>query len=91
MLAKFSGLISLMLSESVKLSEGSVGSRVVEFIFSAILYVIPGSKTFAQNDVFFTTPDLIELLGSQLASVSIYALFLLAVCLIDFYRKEFNL
>ena len=91
LLAKFSGLISLMLSESVKLSEGSVGSRVVEFIFGTILYVIPGSKTFAQNDVFFASRDLIAMLGSQLTSVSIYALFLLAVCLIDFYRKEFNL
>jgi hypothetical protein len=80
-----------MLSESVKLSDGSVGSRVIEFIFSAILYVIPGSNTFAQNDVFFASQDLIAVLGSQLASVSIYALFLLAVCLVDFYRKEFNL
>ena len=35
--------------------------------------------------------DLLVMLGSQLASVSIYALFLLAVCLVDFYRKEFNL
>jgi len=91
LLAKFSGLISLMLTESVKLSEGSVSSRVIEFIFGAILYVIPGSKTFAQNDVFFASHDLIAMLGSQLASVSIYTLFLLAVCLVDFYRKEFNL
>ncbi len=91
LLAKFSGLISLMLTESVKLSEGSVSSRVIEFIFGAILYVIPGSRTFAQNDVFFASQDLIAMLASQFASVSIYALFLLAVCLIDFYRKEFNL
>jgi len=91
LLAKLSGLISLMLTESVKLSEGSVSSRVIEFIFGAILYVIPGSETFAENDVFFASHDLIVMLGSQLASVSIYALFLLMVCLIDFYRKEFNL
>jgi hypothetical protein len=80
-----------MLTESVKLSEGSVTSRVIEFIFGAILYVIPGSKAFADNDVFFASHDLITMLGSQFASVSIYALFLLAVCLVDFYRKEFNL
>ena len=91
LLAKFSNLISLMLTESVKLSEGSVTSRVIEFIFGAILYVIPGSEAFAENDVFFASYDLIAMLGNQLASVSIYALFLLAVCLIDFYRKEFNL
>jgi ABC-type transport system involved in multi-copper enzyme maturation permease subunit len=91
LLAKFSNLISLMLTESVELSEGSVVSRVIEFIFSAILYLIPGSRAFAENDVFFAGHDLIAMLGSQLATVSIYALFLLAVCLIDFYRKEFNL
>ena len=91
LLAKFSNLISLMLTESVELSEGSVTSRVVEFIFGAVLYVIPGSKAFAENDVFFANIDLIAMLGSQLASVSIYALFLLTVCLVDFYRKEFNL
>ena len=91
LLAKFSGLISLMLTESVKFSDGSVASRVIEFIFGAILYLIPGHEAFAENDVFFASHDLIAMLGSQLASVSIYALFLLAVCLIDFYRKEFNL
>jgi hypothetical protein len=91
LLAKFSNLISLMLTESVELSEGSVTSRVVEFIFGAVLYVIPGSKAFAENDVFFASYDLSAMLGTQLASVSIYGLFLLAVCLIDFYRKEFNL
>jgi hypothetical protein len=91
LLAKFSNLISLMLTESVKLSEGGVTSRVIEFIFSAILYVIPASKAFAENDVFFAGHDLSAMLGSQLATVSIYALFLLAVCLVDFYRKEFNL
>jgi hypothetical protein len=91
LLAKFSNLINLMLTESVKLSEGSVTSRVIEFIFSAILYVIPDHKAFAENDVFFVSHDLIAMLGNQLATVSIYALFLLAVCLIDFYRKEFNL
>jgi ABC-type Na+ efflux pump permease subunit len=91
LLAKFSGLISLMLTESVKFSDGSVASRAIEFIFGAILYLIPGHEAFAKNDVFFASHDLLAMLGSQLASVSIYALFLLAVCLVDFYRKEFNL
>ena len=91
LLAKFSNLISLMLTESIKLSEGSATSRVIESIFSAILYLIPGSRAFAENDVFFASHDFNAMLGNQLASVSIYALFLLAVCLVDFYRKEFNL
>ena len=91
LLAKFSGLISLMLIESVKLSEGSVTSRVVEFIFNAVLYVIPDNQAFAENDVFFAGYDLMTILGSQFTTVLVYALFLIVVCLVDFYRKEFNL
>ena len=91
LLAKLSGLISLMLAESVYLSDGSAASRTVEFIFNAILYVIPDSSSFAQNDVFFDATNLFVALGSQFLSVAVYALFLLAVCLVDFYRKEFNL
>jgi len=91
LLAKLSGLITLMLAESVKLSEGSVTSRVIEYIFSAILYVLPGTRSFAENDVFFNSLDLMALLGEQLLGVVVYALFILVVCLVDFYRKEFNL
>jgi hypothetical protein len=90
LLAKLSGLINLMLAESVRLSEGSAGSRAVEFIFSSILYLIPGNDSFADSDVFFQSIDLLATLGNQLSSVVVYALFLLAVCLVDFYRKEFN-
>ena len=90
-LAKLSDLIILMLDESVRLSDGSLTSRVVEFIFGAMLYLFPGTNTFARNDVFFENSDLLVILGSQLFSVSIYALFLLCVCLVDFYRKEFNI
>jgi ABC-type transport system involved in multi-copper enzyme maturation permease subunit len=90
LLAKLSGLISLMLAESVRLSEGSAGSRSAEFIFGSILYVIPGDGSFAESDVFFESIDLLAALGDQLFSVTIYALFLLAVCLVDFYRKEFS-
>jgi ABC-type Na+ efflux pump permease subunit len=91
LLAKLSGLIILMLAESVKLSEGSIFSRVVEFIFGAILYVIPGTGSFADSDVFFGYIDLMGRLHDQLLAVSVYVLFLAAVCLFDFYRKEFNL
>ena len=91
LLAKLSGLITLMLAESVKMSEGSATSRTVEFIFSSILYIIPGTDAFAESDVFFEARDLLAILGDQLLAVTIYSLFLLAVCLVDFYRKEFNL
>jgi hypothetical protein len=79
-----------MLAESVRLSDGSASSRALELIFGAILYVIPDTGSFAQNDVFFESADLLATFGDQLLSVSIYALFLLAVSLVDFYRKEFS-
>jgi len=91
LLAKLSGLVALMLNESVRLSDGSATSRFVDAIFSAILYLIPGTESFAENDVFFGNMELLSTIGTQLAAVSIYAAFLLCVCLIDFYRKEFNL
>ena len=90
LLAKLSGLISLMLAESVRLSDGSVASRTMDLIFGAILYVIPDVGSFAESDVFFGTLDLPAQLGEQFLSVVVYVLFLLAVCLVDFYRKEFN-
>ena len=91
LLAKLSGLITLIVAESVRMSEGSATSRAVEFIFNAILYVIPDLDSFADSDIFFAARDLPAMLGAQLLSVTVFALFLLAVCLIDFYRKEFNL
>jgi len=90
LLAKLSGLISLMLIETVRLSEGSVTSRMIEFIFGSILYVIPGVNSFAESDVFFNDFALLATLGDQFASVLVYALFIVAVCLVDFYRKEFS-
>jgi ABC-type transport system involved in multi-copper enzyme maturation permease subunit len=90
LLARLSGLIGLMLAESVRLSEGSAGSRAVEFIFGSILYLMPGTGSFADSDVFFEPVDLLAALGDQLFSVTVYSLFLLAACLVDFYRKEFS-
>jgi ABC-type Na+ efflux pump permease subunit len=90
LLARLSGLIMLMLAESVRLSDGSAASRTVEFIFGAILYLLPDASSFANNDVFFAPVDLLPVIGGQLLGVSIYAAFLLVICLVDFYRKEFN-
>ena len=91
LLAKLSGLIGQMLTESVRLSDGSAANRVTEWIYNGIVHVIPGLDAFALNDVFFESLNLTEILSDQLVTVTIYALFLLAVSLIDFYRKEFNL
>ena len=91
LLAKLSGLIGQMLAESVYLSDGGVANRFAELVFSGILHVIPRLDAFAQNNVFFEPHGLSAMLLTQLGTVSIYSLFLLVVCLIDFYRKEFNL
>ena len=91
LLAKLSGLIGLIVEESVRMAEGSAASRAVQFIFDAILYVMPDSTHFAQNDVFFAALEPFAALGQQALGVLVYGGFLLVVCLIDFYRKEFNL
>jgi ABC-type transport system involved in multi-copper enzyme maturation permease subunit len=90
LLAKLSGLISQMLAQSVELSDGAAANRFADFIFNGILHLIPRLEAFAQNDVFFEPRSLSALLLTQLATVSLYSLFLLAVSLVDFYRKEFN-
>ena len=92
LLAKFSGVISQILSESVELSDGSVSNQFAEWVFEGILHLMPGSQAFAQNNVFFDTSLLsLDLVFNQFFTVTIYAGFLISVCLVDFYRKEFNL
>ena len=91
LLARLSGLISQMLEESVRLSDGSLTSRFVDLIFNAILYLLPGLESFANNNIFFGNVDLLQSFSVQFFSTVIYALFLIAVCLVDFYRKEFSL
>ena len=91
LLAKLSGLITLIVAESVKMSEGSATSRFIEWIFNAILHIVPGTDSFADSDVFFGDLNLLAILGEQSLSVLVYSLFLVVICLVDFYRKEFNL
>ena len=91
LLSKFSGLISQMLERSVEYSGGSITSQFADWVFNGILYVIPRLETFAQNDILFSGIGMTEALIQQLQSAGMYFLFLLIVCLLDFYRKEFNI
>jgi len=91
LLAKLSGLIGQMLAESVYLSDGGMANRFAELVFGGILHIIPRLEAFAQNNVFFESHGLSTMLLNQLGTVSVYSLFLISVCLVDFYRKEFNL
>ena len=90
LLSKLSGLIGLMLSESVRLSEGGLSDRFVEGFFSIILYLLPGLQSFAQNNVYFEEISISATLATQLQSVVSYILLVVFACLLDFYRKEFN-
>lgn len=91
LLAKFAGVISQMLTESVKLTDGGVTNHFATWVFEGVLHLMPSAQAFAQNNVFFD-PSLLtlDLWLSQFMVVAIYAVFLVGVCLIDFYRKEFN-
>ena len=91
LLAKLAGLLRLIVAESVRMSEGSAASRAIEYFFNSILYLLPDADSFAESDVFFGGLDSLAALGEQSLSVAVYALFLIAVCIVDFYRKEFNL
>ena len=90
-LSKLSGLIRQMLDESVRLSDGGLANAFAEFIFNSILHVLPGLESFARNDVFFEDLEIMAILLMQFQTVSVYSIFIIMVCLIDFYRKEFNL
>ncbi len=91
LLSKLSVLIKQMIAESVYISDGSMANRFAEAVFSGILYLLPGLESFAQNDVYFSTMAMTSILVTQFQHVSVYAVFILAACLVDFYRKEFNL
>jgi ABC-type transport system involved in multi-copper enzyme maturation permease subunit len=92
LLAKLSGLISQILTESVKHSDGAAANRFADLVFNGILHLVPRLEAFAQNDVFFNeSQEFSTLLLGQLATVAIYIAFLIVVSLFDFYRKEFNI
>ncbi len=91
LLSKLSLLIKQMLAESTYLSDGSMVNRFAEAVFDGILYLLPGLESFAQTDVYFDNLLATPMLATQFQQVSVYVVFILAVCLVDFYRKEFNL
>lgn len=90
LLAKLSNLIVLMVSESVRLSDGSASTEFTSMVFSSILYLIPGTSSFADSDAFFGGINQAAALGEQLFSVFIYSCLLVAASLVDFYRKELH-
>lgn len=91
LLAKLSAIINQMLAYSIHYSDGSTRSEITDMVFQTILHVIPRLEAFAQNDLFYKNAGYGQALIEQSQAVSVYAVFILAVCMIDFYRKEFNL
>jgi len=90
LLAKLSELIRQMLSYAVEYSDSSAANQFAEAIFNFILNIIPRLDAFAQNDLFFKSTGLLEALILQSQTVAVYAIFLITVSLVDFYRKEIN-
>ncbi len=90
LLSKASSLIDLILSRSSQFYNEEGSFQFIQFLFTVIHYVLPGASYFAQNNVFFVSLKLTDLLTTQFISVLVYSAFLQSVLLIDFYRKEFN-
>ncbi len=91
-LARLSDAIEQIISMSVEYSEASTVNVLMSHLFSVIQLVLPGSGAFLNNNLFFTqSTQVMNLLLEQASSVSMYGLFLMAIILFDFYRKDFAL
>lgn len=90
LLAKSVSLIDLILSRSALFYDEERSFQLIHFLFSGIQYVLPDAFFFAQNNVFFESLNLTALISQQFLSVLLYCAFLLAIILVDFYRKEFH-
>ena len=91
LLSRSSEIIQQMLNENIRLTDGSMSSNLLEQVFSLILYVLPADLGFANNDLLFSPSISFSLLIDQAFVTIVYSLLILCVCLIDFYRKEFNI
>ncbi len=91
LLARGAPVIELILQRSARFYEEGTGFRWAREIFSWIRLLLPGGDAFARNDLLMGEPLQPPLqLGRQLIQVAIYSLFLEALILADFYRKEFG-
>ncbi len=91
LLARGAPVIELILDRSARFYEEEAGFRWAREAFSWIRLFLPGADAFARNDLLMGEPlKPLGVLGRQAVQVFIYSLFLEAVILADFYRKEFG-
>lgn len=90
LLARAAPLIAVILAQSAPFYDEEQGFQLASSVFGVLQYLLPGIDAFAHNDLLSAPHDLLAALGRQSVSVLVYSLFLQAIILFDFYRKEFN-
>jgi len=89
LLARLGPVIDLALKHSADFYQEETGFQFGRQLFALIRYLLPGDQAFASNNLLFEDgAALLPVLGQQLFQVLIYLLFLQAVMMADFYRKE---
>ena len=89
LLSKLGPVIDLALRHSSRYFSDEAGFRIGQQLFTLIRSLLPGDAAFAQNNLLLMTqPDWATALFAQFIQTLIYLLFLQAVILADFYRKE---
>lgn len=90
-LSRASPIIIEIIEQSVYYSDGNVVNKSILITFQLIDMILPNAAVFLQSDLFFNL-DVSEVnLWAQFLWVLLYGLFIFAVILFDFYRKEFAL
>jgi ABC-type transport system involved in multi-copper enzyme maturation permease subunit len=88
--AKGLPLVQLALSESASFYQEESSFQFYQLFFSGLEMIMPTMEAFAQNNLLFDLTDSGLALLRQAIAVLVYSLFVQAVVLIDFYRKELN-
>lgn len=90
LLAKSAPLLDLVFDQSSEFYQEQQGFQLTHQLFTLLQYVLPDMSAFANNNSLFDDAGRLALVQRQLIGVLIYVLFLQAIVLVDFYRKEFN-
>jgi hypothetical protein len=90
LLCRLAPIINSIFQQSSEYYTEEASFQFTHEFFSLLLYVLPDSEAFANNNLLFDSVVVWNNVLSQFVHVTSYGCFLLAICLIDFYRKEFN-
>ena len=90
LLARAAPLIAVMLTQSSPIYDEENSFQVASALFAGLQYLLPGADAFAQNDLLSEPVGQAAAISRQAADVVMYGVFLQAIILFDFYRKEFR-